>query len=76
MCLKSAFKVGMVNNIGDHPALSLLKQGHPVCICTDDSLVFRTTLTNECLIAYNLLNYTSIEEMELLQRNSFDYRFL
>jgi adenosine deaminase len=47
MCPTSAVKTDMIREVKDHPALQLLLQGHPVAICTDDPLLFRTTLSEE-----------------------------
>lgn len=48
MCLTSAVKVKMIEKMSDHPALKLLKQGHPVIVCTDNPLIFKTSLSREC----------------------------
>ena len=47
MCLSSALYAGMVNDMKDHPALQLLIDNYPVAICTDDPLIFNTTLSKE-----------------------------
>ena len=47
MCLSSALYAGMVSDMKDHPALQLLLDNYPVAICTDDPLIFNTTLSKE-----------------------------
>jgi adenosine deaminase len=74
MCLSSAVKAHMVHNAADHPALELLKNGYPVCICTDDPLIFRTTLTQECNMVKEILSYDDVQ-LDDIQVKSFSYRF-
>lgn len=47
LCLTSALKTGMIQHPSEHPGLKLLLQGHPVAICTDDPLIFNTSLSEE-----------------------------
>ena len=47
LCLTSAIKTGMIYQAHEHPALHWLQKGHPVAICTDDPLIFNTTLSQE-----------------------------
>jgi adenosine deaminase len=74
MCLSSAVKVKMVNEASEHPGLELIKQGHPVVICTDDPLNFCCTLSSECGLAAELLGY-SVEQMLELQSKASNYLF-
>src|SRR5262249_15496317 len=39
-CIKSAVSVKMITSPADHPAFDLLKNGHQVVFCTDDSTLF------------------------------------
>jgi len=63
MCLSSALYAGMVSDIKDHPALQLLKSNYPVAICTDDPLIFGTTLSKEYEICSKVTNLT-IDELK------------
>ena len=74
LCLTSAVKAGMISEAKDHPALELLLQGHPVAICTDDPLVFNTTLSQEYTHVANLTGLLP-EEIQELQRQNHKYYF-
>jgi adenosine deaminase len=75
MCLTSALKTGMISEMSEHPALKLLLEGHPVSICTDDPLIFNTTLSQE--YAYvGLITGLSPEAIEALQKETEKYHFL
>ncbi len=75
MCLTSAVKVGMIANYDQHPALELLTEGHPVVICTDDPLIFRTTLSQECAKVVEIMNI-SVDAMMQLQEKALDCRLI
>ena len=62
-------------SIKDHPTLEwILKSDHPVCISTDDSGVFNTTLSREyARVAHSF--GLSKDRMGLLAVKSFDYAF-
>lgn len=68
LCLTSALKVNMIKKYHEHPALIMLKQGYPVVICTDDPLIFKTTLSKEWALVANTLNI-SVDELIQLQKN-------
>lgn len=74
LCLTSALKVGMIQNRQDHPALQLISEGHPVAICTDDPLIFKTTLSKEYEEVAAILGLTA-EEMHSLQAQTHPYAF-
>ena len=74
MCLSSALMAHMVESMGDHPALDLLRTGYPVAICTDDPLVFGTDHIKENKIAMQLLNYT-VDQIAEVHRRSLEYKF-
>lgn len=61
MCLTSALKVQMTEKVENHPGLQLLREGHPVAICTDDPLVFGVSLTDECWNAASLMGWSKSE---------------
>ncbi len=74
LCLTSALKVMMISELHEHPALKLLKQGHPVIICTDDPLIFRTSLSHECAQVAQIGGLT-MNTMIRLQEKAYSYRF-
>ncbi|XP_033221577.1 adenosine deaminase-like protein isoform X2 [Belonocnema kinseyi] len=47
LCLSSNVKTKSVPTYSHHQFKYLYKVGHPICICTDDKGVFRTTLSKE-----------------------------
>ena len=51
VCLTSNLKTQSVATLGEHVCARLLRAGHPVTLCTDDSGVFDTTLSAEFLMA-------------------------
>ncbi len=75
LCLTSAVKAGMINDAKEHPALQLLLQGHPVAICTDDPLVFNTTLSQEYVHAATLTGL-SPQKIQESQQQVQVYRFI
>lgn len=72
-CLRSALSVNMIKKPGDHPALALLKEGHPVVFCSDDSTLFGT-LSEELTLAACLCDL-SIKDIEEIQRKAVGYAF-
>lgn len=75
LCLTSAVKAGMISDAKEHPALELLLQGHPVAICTDDPLIFNTTLSQE-YTHVAILTGLLPEEIQELQKQTQNYNFL
>ena len=74
MCLTSAARVGMVSAENEHPAIAWWHMGHPVAVCTDDPLVFRTTLANEYAKAAMHLGI-SLEQLRDAQKKMLDFKF-
>lgn len=74
MCPSSAVKVRMIEKVADHPGIELLKKGHPVVICTDDPLIFATTLSQELYLVAKECRL-SIQDIEALQNKALEYRF-
>lgn len=74
MCLTSAYLTGMVDDPKDHPALHLMREGHPVTIATDDPLIFKTTLSKELALAASLLG-VGLPYLQENQRAAVDWRF-
>lgn len=75
LCLTSAVKTQMISKASEHPALQLLIEGHPVSICTDDPLIFNTTLSQEYAQVASITGL-SPEAIERLQKEARKYCFL
>ncbi len=75
LCLTSAVKAGMIQKPQQHPALPLLLQGYPIAICTDDPLVFNTTLSKEYAYIADVTGLTP-EKVQELQKDLYRYSFL
>lgn len=75
MCLTSAVKAGMIAEASEHPALQLLLDGQPVSICTDDPLIFNTSLSQEFALVSQLTNLSS-RAIEETQRLASKYNFI
>ncbi|MBA2727425.1 MAG: hypothetical protein H0U49_04550 [Parachlamydiaceae bacterium] len=74
LCLTSAVMAGMISDAKDHPAIQLLLEGHPVAICTDDPLVFSTSLSQE-YAHIAMLTGLLPEEIQELQKPIQNYAF-
>lgn len=74
MCLTSAVKAGMIKHANEHPALNLILEGHPVAICTDDPLIFMTTLSDEYILVAELLGI-DIEQILQIQEQNRKFHF-
>ncbi len=74
VCLTSSLLVEMINHYAGHPWLSYYLQGHPIVICTDDPLLFQTTLSKELQVLANLSLF-SHEQIEQLVQSSFQHAF-
>ncbi len=74
LCLTSALKAGMIAEAREHPALQLLLQGHPVAICTDDPLIFQTSLSEEYNCVATAAGLT-VERLYEMQQQVQAYRF-
>ncbi len=72
VCLTSSVLVKMIADYKLHPGLDLFRSGHPIFFCTDDPLLFSTTLSEELLRAHQLCGL-SIVEIESLVKESFNY---
>uniref|UniRef100_A0A182Q7E4 Adenosine deaminase-like protein n=1 Tax=Anopheles farauti TaxID=69004 RepID=A0A182Q7E4_9DIPT len=73
-CLTSNVKCKTVPSYKDHHFQKLLDMKQPVCVCTDDSGVFETSLSKEleiCAKTFNLSGETIVE----MQRNAIEYSF-
>lgn len=72
VCLTSSVLVKMTDEYKKHPGFEFFREGHPIVFCTDDPLLFSTTLSQELLYAHELCGI-SIKEIEELVQNSFNY---
>jgi len=71
-CLTSSVLVRMIDHYSEHPGIQLFRQGHPVVFCTDDPLLFSTTLSKELLLAHEL-GGLSLEEAERVAKEAIDF---
>lgn len=72
VCLTSSVLVKMIDDYREHPGLEFFRLGHPIVFCTDDPLLFSTTLSQELLHAHASCGLSS-EEIRLLVERSFNY---
>ena len=70
-CITSALSTGMIKTPGDHPALRLFREGHPVIFCSDDSTLFGS-LSEELALTACLCNL-SVDAIRELQENTLLY---
>jgi len=63
----------MIDRYEEHPGIQFYKQGHPIVLCTDDPLLFSTTLSREFLIAYKKCGLSK-EDVEKIARESMKYK--
>ncbi len=47
VCLTSSVLVKMIDDYRNHPGIEFFRLGHPFIFCTDDPLLFSTTLSQE-----------------------------
>lgn len=73
VCLTSSLLVQMIDQYDQHPGISLFKEGHPISFCTDDPLIFTTTLSQELLLAHKM-GHLSKEEIKKIAEQSFQYK--
>ena len=72
VCLTSSVLVKMIADYKQHPGLEFFRLGHPIVFCTDDPLLFSTTLSQELSYAHQLCGLSK-EEIKQLVKHSFDY---
>ncbi len=73
VCLTSSVLVRMINQHDEHPGIHFFKQGHPIVFCTDDPLLFSTSLSQELLLAHKKAGLSK-EDVEKIARNSLQYK--
>lgn len=69
MCPRSSELCAMTEDAANHPGIPLMRSGHPVCVCTDDPLIFGVSLSEELFRIASLMNL-SLEEVQALQRST------
>lgn len=72
-CLRSAIGVQMIQKPIDHPALTMLREGHPVIFCSDDATLFGT-LSEELALAGYLCSL-SVQDIVHMQETTSMYAF-
>jgi len=65
VCLTSNLMTKSVSDLDKHICARLLRAGHPVCLCTDDSGVFNTALSKEYLLAAHAFKLSQQELFSL-----------
>ena len=75
VCLTSSMLAKMVNHFTEHPGIEHGNNQHPIIICTDDPLIFKTSLTQEFMLLHDahILDYAGIKRMI---ETSFNYAIL
>jgi adenosine deaminase len=73
ICLTSSVLVRMVERFDQHPGLHLFRKGHPIAFCTDDPLLFSTSLSHELFLAHKEAGL-SAEEVERAAVEAWRYK--
>lgn len=73
VCLTSSVLVQMIDRFDQHPGLQFFRKGHPIVLCTDDPLLFSTTLSQECLLAQEQAGLAQAE-VETIAREAIRYK--
>ena len=69
ICATSNVKTGVVENYKGHIFKELHGEGHPIAICTDDSGIFSSTLTDEYLRLTTAFSLTTLQIRELAEES-------
>lgn len=75
VCLTSSVLVRMVDQAASHPGLGYFLQKHPIALCTDDPLIFQTSLSQE-YATFLATTPLSSEELKLLTQSSIQHAFI
>lgn len=68
ICLSSSVGARMITAYHQHPGLQWYREGHPITIGTDDTLIFRTTVTQEYLLFARELDLPLSQVEELIEK--------
>jgi adenosine deaminase len=71
VCLTSSVLVKMIERVEEHPGITLYREGHPIVFCTDDPLLFSTSLSKEYGLAKEC--GLTVEEIGEVARKAFEY---
>jgi len=75
VCLTSSVLAKMTSNHQDHPWMQRWRNcGHPIAICTDDPLIFNTTVSKELKLVADHLQL-GIKDIQILVDQSMKLRF-
>lgn len=72
VCLTSSVLVKMIKDYNQHPGLDFFRLAHPIVFCTDDPLIFSTTLSHELLRAHQNCGL-DIQDLKAVIERTFDY---
>ena len=75
LCLTSNVKTESVRDYANHHFSEVYKDRHPVALCTDDTGVFSTTLSQEYALAAAALGLSD-EEVKRLSAEAFRFSFV
>ncbi|XP_076937260.1 N6-mAMP deaminase-like isoform X1 [Bidens hawaiensis] len=74
ICLTSNIRPETISSIDVHHFANLYKENHPIVLCTDDSGVFSTSLSNEYALVSSTFGLGKLELFELA-RKAVDFIF-
>ena len=69
VCPTSNYMLSVCENLKNHPIRRMIETGLNVSICSDDQLLFDSSISNEYLKLYQL-NVLSLTQLEQIYRNS------
>jgi adenosine deaminase len=72
ICLTSSVLVKMIDRYDQHPGIQFFNKGHPIVFCTDDPLIFSTSLSKELMLAHLFAGF-SIDDLKCITINAFNY---
>lgn len=73
VCLTSSILVQMIERYDQHPGINYFRKGHPIAFCTDDPLLFSTSLSQELLCAHKKAGLSK-DDVEKIARESLQYK--
>ncbi|XP_076886140.1 N6-mAMP deaminase-like [Bidens hawaiensis] len=74
ICLTSNIRTETISSVDVHHFANLYKENHPIVLCTDDSGVFSTSLSNEYALVSSTFGLGKMELFELA-RKAVDFIF-